>query len=103
MNESSSRHCMHSMDEDLKYEIGIISNKREWNTKKKCPKSTDKTKINLKGHVAGLVRPRMNDLLHFESTTEQITETMLPSHKTTTTAAAMIKQQQLRQLLLFCN
>ena len=43
-----------------------------------------------KGHVAALVRPRMNGLLPFESTIEQTTETMPLSHKTIT-ATAMIK------------
>ena len=43
-----------------------------------------------KGHVAALVRPRMNGLFPFESATEQTTETMPPGHKTMT-AAAMIK------------
>ena len=43
-----------------------------------------------KGHVAALVRPRLNGLLPFESTIEQTKETMPPSHKTIT-AAAMIK------------
>ena len=43
------------------------------------------------GHVAALVRSHMNGLLLFESTIEQTTETMPPSHKTIT-AATMIKQ-----------
>ena len=43
-----------------------------------------------KGHVAVLVRPRLNGLLSFESTVEQTKETMPLSHKTIT-AAAMIK------------
>ena len=42
----------------------------------------------------------MNGLLPFESTIEQTTETMPPSHKTITTAAMMtIELQALRELL----
>ena len=40
-----------------------------------------------KGHVAALVRPRMNGLLPFESAIEQTKETMPLSHKTITAAA----------------
>ena len=43
------------------------------------------------GDVAALVKSHMNGLQPFESTIEQTTETMLPSHKTIT-AATMIKQ-----------
>ena len=45
-----------------------------------------------KGDVAALVRSSMNGLQPFESTIEQTTEKMTPSHKTIT-AAAMTKNR----------
>ena len=39
------------------------------------------------GDVAALVRSHMNGLQHIESTIEQTTETIPPSHKTITAAA----------------
>ena len=39
------------------------------------------------GNVAALIRSHLNGLKSFESTIEQKTETMPPSHKTITTAA----------------
>ena len=39
------------------------------------------------GDVAALVKSHMNNLQPFESTIEQTTETMLPSHKTITADA----------------
>ena len=40
-----------------------------------------------RGDVAALVRSRMSGLQPFESTLEQTTQTMPPSHKTITAAA----------------
>ena len=54
----------------------------------------------IRGDVAALVRSRMNVLQPFESTIEQTTETMPPSHKTITAAAMTTNRiTSLRQLL----
>ena len=52
------------------------------------------------GDVAALERSHMNGLLPFESTIEQTTETMPPSHKTITAAAMTTNRiTSLRELL----
>ena len=54
------------------------------------------------GDVAALVRPDMNGLQPFESTIEQTTETMSPSHKTITAAAMSTNRiTSLQELLHF--
>ena len=57
------------------------------------------------GHVAGLVRSRINGLQPFESTIEQTTETMSLSPKTTTAATMTtnLRIKSLRELLQYLN
>lgn len=47
-----------------------------------CDASVKEPERTISGHVAALVRSHMNGLKPFESTIEQTTETMPPSHKT---------------------
>ena len=60
--------------------------------------------LEFSGNVAALVRSHMNGLQLFESTIEQITETMPPSQKTITAAAMTTNRiTSLRELLHYRN